>query len=86
VAASVLPVAWAGYPGRLVHDRRQSSAARDFRRAGVFEDEVMKLCGWETRAMFDRYNIIDEADLAAGVAKRPCGATSQPSLKAGSAL
>ena len=54
---------------RIVHDLRRS-AARDFRRAGVSEGEVMKLCGWETRAMFDRYNIIDEADLAAAVAKR----------------
>lgn len=59
----------AGVAGRLVHDLRRT-AARDFRRAGVSEGEVMQLCGWETRAMFDRYNIIDEADLAAAVAKR----------------
>jgi integrase len=54
---------------RIVHDLRRS-AARDFRRLGVSEGEIMKLCGWRTRAMFDRYNIIDEADLAAAVAKR----------------
>jgi hypothetical protein len=29
----------------------------------VSEGEIMKLCGWRTRSMFDRYNIIDEADL-----------------------
>lgn len=58
-----------GLEGRLVHDLRRS-AARDFRRRGVSEGEIMKLCGWKTRAMFDRYNIIDEADLAEAVAKR----------------
>ncbi len=46
------------------------TAARDFRRAGVSEGESMQLCGWETRSMFDRYNVIDEADLARAVAKR----------------
>jgi hypothetical protein len=30
----------------------------------------MKLCGWKTRAMFDRYNVIDPADLSEAVAKR----------------
>jgi integrase len=59
----------AGVEGRIVHDLRRS-AARDFRRAGVSEGEIMELCGWETRAMFDRYNIIDEQDLARAVAKR----------------
>jgi integrase len=59
----------AGVPGRLIHDLRRT-AARDFRRAGVSEGEIMKLCGWETRSMFDRYNVIDEADLARAVAQR----------------
>jgi integrase len=59
----------AGLEGRLVHDLRRS-AARDFRKQGVTEGEIMKLCGWKTRAMFDRYNIIDEADLAEAVARR----------------
>ena len=39
-------------------------------KVGVSEGEIMQLCGWKTRAMFDRYNIIDEADRAAAVAKR----------------
>ena len=30
----------------------------------------MKLCGWKTRAMFDRYNVIDATDLSLAVAKR----------------
>jgi integrase len=56
-------------PERLVHDLRRT-AARDFRRAGVSEGEIMRLCGWKTRDMFDRYNIIDSADLSRAVAQR----------------
>ena len=59
----------AGLERRLVHDLWRTAAC-DFRRQGVSEGEIMKLCGWKTRAMFDRYNIIDEADLAEAVAKR----------------
>jgi len=65
----------AGLEGRLVHDLRRT-AARDFRRQGVPEGEIMKLCGWKTRAMFDRYNMIDEAGLAEAVAKRSRGQTT----------
>jgi len=65
----------AGLLGRLVHDLRRT-AARDLRRAGVSEGEIMRLCGWRTRSMFDRYNIIDEEDLARAVAKRFNGKTT----------
>ena len=67
----------AGLDGRIVHDLRRS-AARDLRRSGVSVGEIMKLCGWRTRSMFDRYNIIDEADLGRAVAKRfqPNGTTT----------
>lgn len=59
----------AGCTGRLMHDLRRT-AARDFRRAGVDEGTIMALCGWRTRAMFDRYNIVNDQDLAEAVAKR----------------
>jgi integrase len=59
----------ASLTGRLVHDLRRS-AARDLRRAGVSEGVIMKLCGWRTRSMFDRYNVIDEQDLARAVSHR----------------
>jgi integrase len=59
----------AGVPGRLVHDLRRA-AARDFRKAGVSEGEIMRLCGWKTRDMFDRYNTIDASDLSRAVAQR----------------
>ncbi len=30
----------------------------------------MKVCGWKQRAMFDRYDIINEANFTEAVAKR----------------
>jgi integrase len=64
--------------GRLIHDLRRT-AARDFRTAGVDEGTIMALCGWKTRAMFDRYNIVNDADLAAAVAKRYNGTVAAQS-------
>ena len=46
------------------HDLRRS-AARNLRRAEVPEAVIMRIGGWRTRAMFDRYNITDDRDVAA---------------------
>jgi integrase len=56
-------------PDLLVHDLRRS-AARAYRRAGVAESVIMKIGGWKTREIFERYNIKDSKDVAEAVAKR----------------
>jgi len=55
--------------GKLVHDFRRT-CARDMRRQGLAESDIMDLCGWETRDMFKRYCIKDEKALEAAVGRR----------------
>jgi len=70
----------AGLVGRLVHDLRRT-AARDMRRAGLAESDIMELAGWETREMFKRYCIRDEAALAQAVARRFNGKVAAQSVE-----